>query len=75
MILSKIVWNSISGKASEPVHKKQKCKDHHAYTDEYGTRQACHICHTTDGVVRWVEYRRRPEYDAPEVKPEDTFEI
>lgn len=75
MIISKIIWNSITGEASEPVHKAERCMDHHDWEDEYGTSHPCHICNTVDGTKRWVEYRRRSEYDAPKVKPEDTFEI
>jgi hypothetical protein len=75
MKISKITWNPLNGEASEPMHKSERCVDHHAWEDEYGTMHPCHNCGTTDGIRRWVEYKRRPEYDAPEVSDEDTFEI
>lgn len=57
------------------VSRSEPCEDHHAYEDEYGTKHSCPNCRNVFPKRFWTEFKPRPEYDAPPVRDEDTFEI
>jgi len=48
-----------------PGYEPRKCDGH--WTDEYGSSHSCRECGGS-GTVRWWEYIRVPEFDAPKPK-------
>lgn len=62
-----IMWNTLSGQATEVRFEWTECEDHQPWEDEYDTHHQCDNCKRTDPGKKYLvrDDVRRPEYDAP----------